>query len=219
MNSPKTVNKKKQILVVLFRQLLYILGAFLIMLLQHKLANLFREITFAEFGCVENLQLLLLGACFITFSVSLKMNRKLSSFSLMLCSLTLLCICREMDNFFDKTIPVISWKIAFVFVFAGIAFLIKERRVFWDNIASILNMPAMYLMINAFFIILPCAQLIGHKPFLEHVLVTCENLGSIKELFEESAETLGYYVFLCAAIEWIIDLRSNTHTLNTSMIY
>ena len=187
---------------------IYMVCAFGLMFVQHILSGIYFDTTFSEFGCVENLQVVLLLLCLILFLIGVKINIKISPLTFLISAFVLLCIFREMDNFFDKTIPFFKWKIGFIFLAMAIINAIKHIRQFKENLILFSIMPSYYLMLGASFIILPCAQLIGHKPFLDNILVKGSDLGAIKELIEESAETLGYFILLCAAIEWLINLQS-----------
>ena len=51
-------------------------------------------------------------------------------------------------------------------------------------------------------LVLPVAQCIGHKRFLINVLQE-DHVGRIKELLEESLETIGYFILLCSSVELI----------------
>ena len=207
------MNKRANAFLVYLRHFFYIIGLFCLMFLQYKIASIHRDKTFDEFGCIENLQVLILICCFILFIISIITNKKFLPLILIFNSLILLCIFREMDNYFDNVIPVVSWKIAFVFVFIVLGYAMKKKQLLIDDIVEFSTMSSFYLMEGAIFIILPCAQLIGHKPFLANILIKCNSLGAIKELFEESAETLGYFILLCATIEWNINLKVNKKIL------
>ncbi len=54
-------------------------------------------------------------------------------------------------------------------------------------------------------IIFPIAQCIGHGPFVRDVL-GIQSIAEIKELFEESGETIGYFLILLSSIEFYLSL-------------
>ena len=61
-------------------------------------------------------------------------------------------------------------------------------------------------------IILVLGQLIGHRAYLKAVLVDMDHLGLVKEVIEESIETIGYSLILLASFESFFDFSSGKKT-------
>ena len=77
----------------------------------------------------------------------------------------------------------------------------KERGNSANGIARFLRSRCFTMLCAAFTIVLVLAQLIGHKPYLKAVFVDMEHFGTIKEMVEESIETIGYVIILLASVE------------------
>ena len=109
--------------------------------------------------------------------------------------------CREMDRVLDALIPVLSWKVGILFVVVPIVFALRHRNEAMDCLARFLRSRSFTMLCGAFTIVLVLAQLIGHKPYLKAVFVDMEHFGTIKEMVEESIETIGYVMILMASVE------------------
>lgn len=187
------------------RQFAYLIGCVLLMYLQHILAKKYQAQTFREGLIVEEMQviLLLISGCFFGGAAILK--RQMRSISLFLSSLCFFASCRELDSWFDAHLPVISWKIGGVLVLAAVVFAIYNRQNAISEITVFLGSKTFCLQCNAIIIVLVIAQLIGHKPFLVNVLGEIKHIGDVKELYEECAESIGYFIILCSSIEYYFE--------------
>lgn len=191
---------EKQTLYFGFRQVIYIVGCFAIISFQHLLAAKYLNETFHEHGVVENLQLgelLLTIALFCTTAFRIKEFKRLAPLFAGLCALA---TCRELDNFLGSTIPILGWKIGFLFVLLTGTYALKHWQETRKEFFQFIRHPAFGIMLGAMLLILPIAQCVGHKSFIVHVLQE-EHVGRIKELLEESIETIGYFLLFCSAIE------------------
>ena len=92
-----------------------------------------------------------------------------------------------------------------------------------------LSSPAFYLMVTAMMVIGPVAQCVGHKPMIKNAVgVTVDlytnktvqqledahldislnvDIRSIRRLFEESTEFMGYTLIILSALELFFLLR------------
>ena len=189
------------------RQGLYFMGAFVVMGVQFLLSHVFHEHTFDEFMWVENLQAGLLvfsGAMFAWNGVRRPAFRPLC---LLLASVCALTVFRELDSFMDDAIPLVSWRVGFLFVAAAGAYACRHMADCRTSIPPFLDTTAFTMMVFSLVIIVVIGQLVGHKPFLHNVLIEYDHVGPIKELFEESVETIGYYCLACASIELLFDIH------------
>ena len=117
--------KEKEIFGKTCRQVVYFGLTIIAILSLYFLADKYHQKTFQEYGIVENIQLglLILSACM--FGIVSFILKKHSALLLFLASLCALGSCREMDSFFDKTLPIITWKFGFLFPAA----LFDHRRM------------------------------------------------------------------------------------------
>ena len=93
---------------------------------------------------------------------------------------------------------------------AAFVYACRRFRAFLAACLEFAGMPSFFMMMCSMIIVVPVAQLIGHKPFLLNVLVEYDHIGPIKELFEECAETMGYFCLGCSAIEMLCNLWNDT---------
>jgi hypothetical protein len=123
----------------------------------------------------------------------------------LLASLSFLASVRELDKFFDESVKFVGWEIGFLFPVSALIFAYKNRRALRNTLIDFYSSSAFYMMCCAMIIILPIAQCIGHGPFVRDVLGDFR-VGDIKEFFEESCETMGYFLILLSSIEFYLGL-------------
>ena len=196
------ISKEEKIICFnLFRLGIYF---FLLMLLAFGMwgiANIYGTKTFEEYGLVENLQIIMLilsGIIFLYMGWRRIFCRPLS---FLFASLTFFASIRELDAFFDRILPIISWKFAFLFPLLGLWFLFKKRHEIRRSAFNFFNSPSFYLMLSAMIIFLPLAQCIGHKKMIVDVLGGAKNAIYVRRLIEESMELMAYVLILLSAIE------------------
>jgi len=172
-----------------------------------QLAFRWQAETFHEGGPVENLQLaelLLAGALFGLASLR---RKEFGLVAWLLGGLCLFAVCRELDNTLDKLIPVVSWRGGFLFVAAPLAWALRHRRDFAAQTCAFMQTTACAMLFAAFLLVVPLAQGIGHKVFLAQLMPDVVHYGAIKELIEESLETVGYFILICSATEFLCNTR------------
>ena len=198
-------DKQKNTLFKALRQFAYFVGVLGGIFGLHLLSYIFHGKTFDEFGIAENIQLLLL---ILSGSIFWFESRHNPSFELVLKCLASLCFlasCRELDAFFDRTIPFVSWRIGFIFPLFACWQAVLRKKEFIRQCLIFFENPAFYMMCAAMFVIIPVAQCIGHGPFVSAVLGD-RQVRDIKEFFEESCETLGYLMILFSSVEVYFDI-------------
>ena len=188
------------------RQLLYFIAIFAFALLVNVIARHYRSDSFEEHGVMENMQLALLASAGIVFFINTLHDKQMRSISFILASFCFFAACRELDSFFDKLIPVISWKFGYFFpLLAGIyGFLTFNNSI--KSALQFASSPSFLMMCCAAIIILPIAQCIGHRPLIISVLGN-HNVANIKQLFEECCELIGYFIILLSSIEYNINFH------------
>ncbi len=182
------------------RQLIYLGGCFAVVLLEHFLAYRFHGETFREHCIIENLQLCELLLATIVFCTAFLCKKTFARLTPLFAGLCAFAVCRELDNFLGAHIPVIGWKIGIVFPIASATYALVNWQETRKELFLFLRHPAFEIMLCAMVLVLPVAQCVGHRSFLINVLQE-EHVGRIKELLEESLETIGYFILLCSSVE------------------
>lgn len=197
--------KEKTVFLRTFRQTVYFLLVFSFIFIVHFIASIHKTETFEEHSIVENLQLIFLLVSGSVFFTEAMLYKKFRPVLFLLASLSFLASCRELDMFFDRNVTIIGWEIGFVFPFAAMVYAYKNRRTLRNTLIEFYASPAFYMMCCAMIIILPIAQCIGHGPFVRDVLGNYR-AADIKEFFEESCETIGYFIILLSSFEFYLGL-------------
>lgn len=201
----KLSKKEAAVFVKTFRQSLYFILTFSFIFVVHAIADTYKEKTFDEHSIIENIQLTFLLLSGWIFVVNAAFNKKFRPVLLLLASLSFLAACRELDMFFDKKVQFIGWEIGFIFPVSAIIYAYKHKRTLRNTLIDFYSSPAFHMMCCAMIIIFPIAQCIGHGPFVRDVL-GIQSIAEIKELFEESGETIGYFIILLSSIEFYLSL-------------
>ena len=199
---------EKRAFAIGIRYVLYIAVCIGALLLQHFASSHFHDETFSENGLVENIQFLLLLASAIVFLAHGVIRPKFRTLLFLLSGLCALGCCREMDNIMDRLIPVMSWRVGFLFVVAPAIWALMRRKETLSALESFLRSRCFVKLCNAFTVILVLGQLIGHRSYLKAVLVDMDHIGLVKEVIEESVETIGYTMILLASLESFLDLAA-----------
>ncbi|MBP5399884.1 MAG: hypothetical protein J6Y53_05685 [Alphaproteobacteria bacterium] len=208
MNLTKEEQKN---LYVAIRQFVYFVATFAFVGIIYLLVKNFHQATFAENSVVENIQLILLLSATVSFLYCAFIEKKWREVSLLLASVTALASCRELDKLFDLIIPVVSWKFAYLFVFAAVFYAGVNFKHYIKSVLKFFGMQSFYIMCIAVVIILPVAQCIGHRPLVSAALgghFGRQDVAAIKELFEEALEVVGYFLILLSSIEYNINVKS-----------
>lgn len=192
--------KEKTVFLRVFRQTLYFILIFSFIFFIHFIAKIYKSSTFDEHQIVENLQVTFLITSGLFFIIEAYFYKKYRTILFLLASLCFFASCRELDKFFDRNIPYISWKIAYIFPIMALSYTVKHIKNLRNTIINFYSSPAFFMMCSALIITLPIAQCIGHGPFVRNVLGDYR-IADIKEFFEESCETIGYFTILLSSIE------------------
>lgn len=198
--------RERKIILTAIRQVMYFLLVFGFVFFMHVVAQHYHEKTFVENGIMENIQFGLLAAGTVLFFLEALIFKKHRSVLLLLSSFALLAAFREQDKFLDENLPLVSWKIGFLFPVAALFYAYRQRLAMKRSLLMFLDSPAFYMMSVAVIIIIPAAQCIGHRPFVADVL-GAGRVAVIKELIEESLEAVGYFLIFLSSLECFLGLK------------
>lgn len=196
----KLTKPEKTICYNVVRLFAYFCIIFGFIFFMHYLASFDHEKTFAEGGTVENIQLALLISSGLIFLAQVYFRPEYACVLWMLSSCSFLGACRELDMFFDEHLPIISWRIGFIFAVVAFYKAWQYRWCLKKTLIRFFTSPSFYMMSCAMVIIIPIAQCIGHRPFVTNVL-GMSKIAPIKELFEEATEAMGYLLIFLSSIE------------------
>ncbi len=171
----------------------------------HYLAMIYKSSVFAEDEIVENIQFGLLVVSTCVFLTEAYFFPKYKPLLLLLATCALMAAFRELDKFLDSELPVISWRLGFIFIFGALYYAYRHREIFEKNLLRFLSSTSFYMLCGAVIVIIPIAQCIGHRPFVINVLGE-DKVANIKEFFEESCEAVGYFWILLSSLECYFDL-------------
>ncbi len=197
--------QEKTIVFNVIRQFIYFCVVFAFVLFLVYLSSIYHSKTFAEHGVVENIQLGLLLSSGLIFLVQLKLRPEYACVLWLLASCSFLAACRELDMFFDEHLPVISWRIGFIFPLIAFGKAYQYSYCLKKTLIRFFTSPSFYMMSCSMIIIIPVAQCIGHRPLMVNVLNTT-GISAVKELFEEACEAVGYLMILLSSIECYFSL-------------
>ena len=200
-------SQEVQLLIRLGRLFLYFVLVFAFILGIHFLAKVYGLVVFDENGWVENIQLALLCISGLSFGGQAIIFPAYRTVLLFLMCCCLFASCRELDATLDALVPILHWKIAYIFPLSALAYIWKFRMKARKQFCDFFNMQAFYLMFLAAVIVLPVAQCIGHGSFVRNVLGT-DRVADIKEFFEEAVEIVGYFLVLLSSVEMYCNIKA-----------
>ena len=157
--------------------------------------------TFLEGGIVENLQLILLLVSSLIFLKEALHNEPYSPLLFFFANLTTFAFIREQDSFFEKLIPIVSWKFAWFLPLFGAWNLFRKPKNFRKIFFPFLDSSAFQLMFIAMVVFIPFAQCIGHRSFIVDSIGTSDNMTIIRRFVEETMELMAYTLILLSSIE------------------
>lgn len=206
MSLPALTDSEKHTIFALCRHAVYVALQIAVVFSLWALGKVYKGELIEEYGILENLQLgvLVLTSALLLGEAARHARYRAILFSLAMCT-TAACI-RELDSFFDATIPLISWKFCFLFPILGLAALWRQIRTDRAPLFDFFRSSSFGIMLMAFTTIVPLAQCIGHRHFVIDVLGTEEDPRLIRRFLEEPFELMGYIQIMLAAIEFYFEL-------------
>ena len=193
--------QEQRIIMKITRQGFYFTVLLAVVLGLWRLSSYYKTNTFAEYGLVENLQLTTLILSTGIFLMGAYKNKTYRPVVLLLAGLTAFCSVRELDSFFERILPVINWKFAYIFPLAALGYAYTKRKTLKKPLFDFLDSPAFDLMFTALIVFIPLAQCIGHRSFIADATGTSENLILIRRMIEESMELMAYTLILLSSVE------------------
>lgn len=205
MLTPNTLTPQvKYTLQTTIRRVIYLVFMSLVVLLLWKLADIYKSALVLEDGFVEIAQsglCLLTAVCFALQTIS---NQKQRPLLLLLAALALAAVIREQDAWCEQHIPCVSWYFCWIFPIAALVNMYRKRA--FGSILHFLQSGSFNMMFTAMVIIIPVAQLLGHRSFLVDLMDTPDlNSTLLRRVIEEPVELMGYLQLFLASIEFHIE--------------
>lgn len=202
----------KQNITGIIRQFCYIGLQVLVVLLLWRIADVYKSAFVQEHGALETAQSVLLALITLTFLLLATANRRFRPILLALSSLTIAALIREHDAFLENALPYISWYFCWIFPIAGLWELFRHRDGLREPLMAFLCSNSFHMMLTSAVIIVPIAQCLGHRSFLQDMLGDPTiNAILIRRIVEEPLELLGYFQILLAAFEFGIEFIFRRH--------
>lgn len=200
------IKQEKTIFFNCIRQGIYFFLSLIFVLSLRLLAKNHGPAMFQEFGLIENIQSGLLFITTFFFAIQAKLSKTYRPLLFLLSSLCLFAFIRELDSFFDKVFPFISWKFCYLFPLVAGIYLLKHKKTLKKQFFSFCQSPAFYLMCSAMMIFIPLAQAIGNRSFISSVFPDATDVILMRRFIEESAEVLAYFLLCLSSVEFFISL-------------
>lgn len=180
----------------------------------HSIAAIYKEKTFIEHGIVENLQIAFLLLSALIFAIQVILPTKHRALLIFFASLCCFASIRELDCYFEKLLPFISWKFSFLFPIGAVGYLIYDRKQVTKSITSFIGTPAFSLMTTLMFIFIAVAQTIGNKALIINSIPDIQNATLVRRLLEEGAEIVAYFLLVLSSVEMYFSMKSQDKTVN-----
>lgn len=198
----------KQTVRATIRQGIYLIILTLIVFIFWQVSDVYKSATVQEYGLFETAQSVVLFLIALSFGIQAARNKSYRAILLLLCGLALAALVREQDAYLDKAIPYIGWTWCWIFPITGLVILTRQLRRETATFTHFLRSHSFHMMMTALIIIIPIAQCLGHRSFLEDLLGD-PSIDShlVRRIMEEPIELLGYLQILLASIESALELR------------
>ncbi|MDD4099142.1 MAG: hypothetical protein PHC30_10255 [Lentisphaeria bacterium] len=162
---------------------------------------------FHENGIIEWVQFALLGASAAIFFLGAGKRPRFRQLFLLLGTITLFAMGRELDSLLDQAIPILGWKTTFLAFPLLAAALHRHWRDLARQLTAYSRTTAFMVLWTACVLAVPMAQCIGHGEFLALLMEDSYN-RIFKRTLEESLEMLGYFTLLYGSVETWLQLRT-----------
>lgn len=210
--SHELIKNRRQLFFTQARQIGYVGVLSLSVLALWKLADIYKSELIVENGIVEIAQTVVLLLTTVSLCVQAYFNRLYRPLMLLLAALAFSAAIREQDSFLDAHLPLIGWKFAWIFPAAALFYISRNWRRNLRMFTEFLRSNSFSMMITALTIIIPVAQLLGHRSFLCDLLLIPDSDGVlIRRVLEEPIELMGYLQILLATAEFHIEQWLDRH--------
>ena len=173
------------------------------------LARIGDAAAFKENGVIEWLQFVLLIAVSWIFNRNARFSHKFHHAFSILAFLAAFAAVREMDGNLDVALPLIGWKIGYVFVAYAAYTFYKNPGIVAKQFRECLGSNGFLLLWAGFIVAIPFAQLVGNSAFLQAIM-SDDYSRDYRRIIEEIGELMGYGLILIGSIELTIQLNDET---------
>lgn len=154
--------------------------------------------TIVETGITKSYQILLILLINTFLWKILIIDKKNFNFNILVLGFFIVVFIRELDWLFDN-IRHGFWKyMAITISLIFISFSIKARDGFMESLNNFVSSKYYYTFIIGFIILMVFSRLMGTKEFFKFILIDKTAIINIKNIIQESLESLGYTVILFA---------------------
>lgn len=162
----------------------------------------------SEYSPVEMIQPLMLMICGASFAWIAWIRPSQRPVALLLASIALACIIRELDLFLDRIVADNFWQVPVAVLAAlSIVYTYRHRRRFSAALLRLWPSPGLTLLYAGALIQFVFAQLIGHEP-LWQAIAGDGYQRIVKVALEELIELVGYFLWLIGAVEYAFEARA-----------
>ena len=202
----------KQTVRATIRQGIYLIILTLIVFIFWQVSDVYKSATVQEYGLFETAQSVVLFLIALSVGLQAARNKTYRAILILLCGLALAALIREQDAYLDEKIPYIGWTWCWLFPITGLVILIRQLRRETATFTHFLRSHSFHMMMTALIIIIPIAQCLGHRSFMEDLLGN-PSIDShlVRRMMEEPIELLGYLQILLATIEFHIEQWLDRH--------
>lgn len=194
---------------MLLRFLLYTAGILCFTASLPWLARIGDAAPFKENGIIEWLQFALLVAVSLLFARKTGTSDRFQYAFTILACFAAFASAREMDANLDVAVPVLGWKIAYLFVFyAGFVFYKSDGNAV-RQMRECCNSSGFFLLWAGFIVAIPFAQLVGNSAFLQAIMSE-DYSRDYRRIIEEIGELMGYGLILIGSIELTVDRNEDS---------
>lgn len=202
-------------LILLSRYAFYTIAVFLLFLIIPHWSSSHSVEFFKENGCFEWLQFAMLAGSAAILYTGRRCCPDSRHILTLMAAVAAFAAGRELDKILDTYIPVMGWKLVFLFPLAAAVYAWNARQDCKKQLLHFAGSHAFTMMWAAFIIAVPLAQLVGDGTFLYNLLQDDYN-RVYKRIFEEACEGAGYLLLLFACLESIFFLRHHPPTTTTT---
>lgn len=180
----------------------------------HLLAAIYQGKTFVEHGVVENLQIACLWLSTLIFSIQIILLKKHRALLMLFASFCCFASIRELDSFFERLLPLMSWKFSCLFPIGAISYLIYDRKQAAKSITAFIGTPAFSLMTTLMFIFIAVAQVIGNKELILNSNPGLQDVKLVRRLLEEGTELIAYFLLVLSSVEMYFSMKHQDKNQN-----
>lgn len=200
----------KQILNSHIRGAIRQVGYFALMILfalgMWKAGDIYKSIAVQEHGILETAQSAILFTAALCYIINAMRAKACRSLLWMLGMILMLALVREQDAYFDDLIPVIGWKWGWIFPVIGGIILYRHRAQLLREGTRFIQSNAFHMMICAAVVMIPVAQCLGHRSYLQDLLSNpYYDVSLIRRILEESIELIVYFIILLSSVESFVE--------------